>query len=517
MSIRLSPLFSDNMVLQRNARVTLWGKADQSFSLRFQQQSVDIAPDASGGWSAELSNLKPGGPFTMQIGEIVFHHVYVGDVWLCTGQSNMQLAMDRVQKMFPDEAVDPCRHIAQFTVVQRTNFHGPMEDLDGGQWIGASPDTIEQFSAAGYFFAKRLVQRYNVPIGLILCAIGGTPIHAWMSRESLSAYPELINRADQCKDDAYIKRVQTEETAEVDRFFREIDETDPGLDARWHDPDCDDTDWPVLPLLTPLEGTGSFWFRKTLTIPEKLDGMPAQLFLGTIKDHDRVYVNGQLVGTTDYRYPLRDYKIPALTAGKCVIAIRVICLEGGGFTPGKQYLLSTALGSFDLNGDWRVQAGGHTMPYKKPTSFHYVPTSLYNGMFAPLKRLAITGAIWYQGEADTLEPERYADKYEAMIQQWRKDFGFEFPFCFVELAHWGEGAHWDALRAQQRLTLRVPKTAMAAAFDLGEHNDLHPLGKQVVGDRLAHCAMHIAYGETLNPSPFEVVLCTHDTDSSNTR
>ena len=505
MSILLPRLISNGMVLQRDAKVKLWGKADAPVIVAFlgNQYHADLHMDGS--WSVELNDLPPGGPYTLSINEITLHDVYVGDVWLCSGQSNMQLPMQRIKHMYPEEMTAPLPFIRQFSMPQRVSFHGPEAELEDGGWAGATPSTIGAFSGVGYFFAKRLYEKYQVPIGLILCAIGGTPIHAWMGREAMQAFPELLAQADTCADDGFVAAVQAEDARRAKAFFDEIDATDPGLSQQWYSPDFDDSRWEERPLLEPWQGTGSFWLRKTLEIPQEMDGMPATLFLGTITDWDIAYVNGHVVGNTTYRYPPREYNIPALKKGRCVIALRVIAKDGGGFIPGKQYLLSTQAGSFNLNGLWRFRHGGTSTPYQPETFFHYKPTALYNGMLAPLSKYTIQGAIWYQGESDTANPNRYAEKFEAMVHSWRNDWGYDFPFIFSELAHWSGGRDWHTLRNEQWQCLRVPNTAMAAAFDLGEESDLHPLNKQTVGDRLARCAMRVAYHEKLPISPFEVI------------
>lgn len=460
--------------------------------------------DADNRWEVVIRDLKPGGPYVLEINEITVRNVYVGDVWLCSGQSNMQIPMLRVKHMYPEELENPNPNIRQFTVPERFDFHGPAESLEGGGWLGASPETVGEFSAVGYFFAKRLYERYHVPIGLLLSAIGGTPIHAWMSRGALKSFPKLLNEAGRCADDAFVAHVREEDMKRTENFFTEIDNTDPGLAGKWYSPDYDDSAWEDKELLAPWSGTGSVWLRRTVDIPPELAGKPATLFLGTLIDWDEVYVNGLLTGNTTYRYPQREYAISALPEGRCVIAVRVISKDGGRFTPGKQYLLTTDAGSFDLSGTWRFHRGGHGTPPVPETFFHNKPTGLYNGMIAPLKRFAVKGAVWYQGESDDVNPLRYAEKFSALIRSWRADWGWEFPFLFVELPYWGDGLNWSLIRRQQREALRLPKTAMAAAFDLGEHNDLHPQGKQALGDRLARCAMRVAYGEKMPPSPFEI-------------
>lgn len=505
MAIMLPALISDGMVLQRNAYARIWGKSDEPVTLTFLGKHYHASPDSSGNWEIILSGLQPGGPYVMTINDITIKDVYIGDVWLCSGQSNMQIPMSRVKHMYPEEMLSPCPAVRQFTVPQCFDFHGPRDNLSGGRWVQASSDTIGNFSAVGYFFAKRLNERYGVPVGLILSAVGGTPIHAWMSRESLKDFPELVREADLCADDSYVAKVQAEDLKNMKSFFDGIDTADPGLTGKWYSPDYNDDGWEERDLLAPWSWTGSVWLRKTLYIPPELAGKKATLFLGTVVDWDMVYVNGEIVGNTTYRYPPREYVVPSLPQGRCVIAVRVISKNGGGFTPGKQYLLTTDFGSFLLEGKWRFRRGANACPPAPETFFAYKPTGLYNGMIAPLKRFTIKGALWYQGESDDANPERYAEKFRILIRTWRADWGCDLPFLFVELPHWEGGKNWHLLRQQQRQVLDMPKTAMAAAFDLGEHNDLHPQGKQAVGDRLARCAMRLVYGEKLPHSPFEII------------
>ena len=374
--------------------------------------------------------------------------------------------------------------------------------MDDGCWRGVSPQTIRDFSAVGYFFAKRLYAKYQVPVGLILTAIGGTPLHAWMGMDTLS--PELCAQAALFSDSSSLARVLRENAAKQDAFFTEANRSDSGLAEGFHQPGYIDSAWEKRSLLAPWNGTGSVWLRKSLEIPPCLVGRSAKLFLGTVKDWDMAFVNGEVVGNTPYRYPPREYDIPALPAGCCVIAIRVIFKDGGGFTPGKQYLLATEAGSLDLSGLWRYRRGGMAQPPQPEVNLIYHPTGLYNGMITPLSRFAIKGTIWYQGESNAEHPQGYADQFEALVRQWRTLWGYSFPFLFTELAYWGEGLDWDAMRKEQRKCLRIPGTAMAAAADVGEYNDLHPQGKRPVGERLARCAMRLAYGETLPPSPFEI-------------
>ncbi|MDR1569075.1 MAG: sialate O-acetylesterase [Oscillospiraceae bacterium] len=516
MSVSLPPIISDGMVIQRDAPIRLWGVSDEAVAVSFLDQRAAAEPYADGFWEIALKPLPYGGPYALSINDQIITDVYVGDVFLCSGQSNMEMTLASACHMYPEELRASNPFIRQFTVPLRTAFERPERELAGGGWIGASPETLPFFSSAAYFFAKRLYEKYRMPIGIIVAAVGGSPIEAWMSRDALKDFPEKLARADRFVDASLVENTRSRQQDVSAEFVRSIDRGDPGLSERWFDPDYDDGAWETRSLMTPWEGTGSVWFRKTVAVPSGLAGKPATLFLGSVIDIDYTYANGKMLGGTTNRYPLREYKIPSLPDGRLTIAMRVISINGGRFIRGKQYILSTREGSLFLDGDWRFHTGGsgtppvpqaegaEPSPGEKP--LHYEPTGLYNGMIAPLARSAVKGMIWYQGESDTHSPERYAEQFAALAQGWRADWGCDFPIAFVELPHWEEGENWDALRAQQRRCLNVPHTAMAAAFDLGEHNDLHPQGKQVIGDRLARCMMRIAYGERLRVSPFEIVI-----------
>ena len=292
------------------------------------------------------------------------------------------------------------------------------------------PRYHQGFLSSGLFLRKRLYERYQIPIGLILSAVGGTPIHAWMSRGALENFPDLIQEADLYADDGYVARIQAEEAKRWEIFYGGVDAADPGLAEKWYSPEYNDEAWEERDLLDPWPGTGSVWLRKTLRIPPGLAGKKATLFLGTLVDWDMVYVNGQAVGNTTYQYPPREYTIPSLPEGRCVIAIRVISKNGGRFTPGKQYLLVTDKGSFNLNGTWRFRRGAQASPPTPEVFLYYKPAGLYNGMIAPLKRFAVKGALWYQGEADADNPERYAEKFKTLVNAWRADWGqTALPVC----------------------------------------------------------------------------------------
>lgn len=516
MSIKLSPLFSDGMVLQRDKEIAIYGCTEpfKTVSLVFQDREYDCESDKNGAFKFNLGFFAAGGPFQMSISDdsetITLKDILIGDVWLCGGQSNMELMMNRVRHYYPDEMEnDDYPFIRQFAVQQNYYTDAPKDDLSGGEWQAAVFDNLPDFTAVGYFFAKRIYKRYGVPIGLIAAAVGGTPIAAWMSREMIEDFPDEYAIFKKYEDTAYVEKIQRQEREYSEEYYRQLSESDTGLNEGWYKSGFDDSSWDERELTSPFTGeltqTGSVWFRKTIEIPKELWGKPASLFFGTVVDADQVYVNGEFIGETTYRYPPREYQIKALPEGKCVIAIRLLNYYGeGGFTPDKSHYLICGNSAFDLDGIWKYRRAAVKEPHIQETFFNRTPSGLYNGMIAPLHNFKIKGVIWYQGETDTGNPDLYFEKFKTMICGWRNKWGYDFPFLFAGLSYYEDKTDWEPLRKQQRKTLSVINTGMAFISDAGEYNDLHPQNKQAVGFRLAGVAFRVAYNEQLPPSPFEI-------------
>ncbi|MFS8501756.1 MAG: sialate O-acetylesterase [Caldicoprobacter sp.] len=522
MALRLPRLISDGMVLQRDKDIKIWGWAlpGETVTVSFMGQTYSSTADAKGKWEVLLPKLPAGGPHSMEITasqqRIIVKDILIGDVWVCSGQSNMVIPMERVKDIYEDE-IAHCDNplIRQFTVPDRYDFNGPREDLDGGIWEPLNADTVLRFSAVGYFFAKALFAKYGIPIGLIKACVGGTPIEAWMSEEVVRQFPGNMEIVEQLRVDGYIDTIKQMEEAKVRAWYESIDENDKGIQkdhVPWFAPEYDASDWARVKLPASWKEMGldsikgAVWFRKEIDVPAFMAGKPAKLYMGTIVDSDRTYVNGVLVGSTSYRYPPRKYEVPAglLKAGKNVITVRVISNDGNGeFVKGKIYKLFGHGYEINLEGEWQYRVGAAIdEPLPTVTFFQYKPTGLFNGMIAPLLNYGIKGVIWYQGESNTDDPKGYCEKFCAMIADWRKKWGQgDFPFLYVQLANFMEAkdqpseSQWAQLREEQRRALCLPNTGMAVAIDLGEWNDLHPLNKKDVGERLALLARKLAYGE----------------------
>jgi len=518
--VRLPKLISDGMVLQRNAEVKVWGWATpgEKVTINFNDKKYKTTTGKCGKWVVNLSKIKAGGPYNMEINasnKTIIKDILIGDVWVCSGQSNMVLPMKRVEDLYEDE-IDHAENpfIRQFLVPERYDFNVPGKDLESGKWESVNPKNILHFRATGYFFAKALYEKYQVPIGLINASVGGTPIDAWLSEDALKEFPASLEVAHKFRDSAYVNKIIREDKTRNNKWYNKLKQLDRGFanpEKTWFDPTCDASKWHTmqLPAYWEDEGLedvdGVVWFRKEIDVPASMTGKPARLFMGRIVDSDSVYINGKFIGTISYQYPPRKYDVPKdlLKAGKNIIVVRIVNNIGkGGFVKDKPYKLIAGEETIDLKGKWQYKLGTEMEPLQGTDFVQYKPLGLYNGMIAPLLNYKIKGVIWYQGESDTYRPFKYRKLFPALINDWRRKWNQgEFPFLFVQLANFMEGkdqpseSNWALLREAQLKTLSVSNTGMAVAIDIGEWNDIHPLNKEDVGKRLALAAFKVAYGD----------------------
>jgi sialate O-acetylesterase len=525
--VKLPKLISDGMVLQQDTEVKIWGWAaiHEKISLSFHDSIYQTTANDSGEWDVKLPNLKAGGPYTMTImssDTVTIKNILIGDVWICSGQSNMELPMKRVSPIYEHEIANSDNtYIRCFTVPQRFNFNEPQKDLVSGIWQAANPKNVLDFSATAYFFAKELYEKYQVPIGLINTSLGGSPAEAWISEGSLKAFPEHYKEAQRFKDSTLINKIENQDKMRIQAWHNELRKKDEGYkDPRkiWNDPTLNTSDWATMKIpgywtLTQLgHVNGVVWFKKEINIPAFPDKVGidspmaeqrAKLILGRIVDSDSVFVNGVFVGTTGYQYPPRRYSFPSdlLKEGQNAIVVRVISESGhGGFVLDKHYELITGGQTIDLKGDWQYRLGATMDPLASQTFIRWKPLGLYNAMISPLLNYAMKGVIWYQGESNAERPIEYEELLPALIRDWRKNWNQgDFPFLFVQLPNYMEAkkqpseSNWALLREAQLKTLSLPNTGMAVAIDIGEWNDIHPLNKKDVGKRLALAAQKVAY------------------------
>ena len=516
--VKLPAFISDGLVLQRNAEVKIWGWASSKEKIIIDFNGNVYKGEASieGKWEFTLNNLKAGGPYTMVVsGEntIIINNILVGDVWLCSGQSNMELPMRRVSPLYEDEiksANNPKIHYIK--IPQRYNFKAPQENIESVNWQEVNQENISEFSAVAYFFAQELYESYNVPIGIINSSLGGSPAESWISEDALKAFPHYFDEAQKFKDDSLIKEIQNTDNQNWKDWHNKLYNKDLGNKKNpWYNQSLDTQKWDEMDVpgywdKEKIAGkNGVVWFRKDVQIPKSMLNQTLKLNLGRVVDSDSVYVNGTFVGTTGYKYPPRRYTIASniLVEGNNNITIRVINESGnGGFYLDKPYEIVSDDKTIDLKGTWKYKLGAEMPPKEGQTFIRWKPAGLYNAMIGPLLNYKIKGVIWYQGESNVKNPKEYQTLFPTLIKNWRTKFRQgNFPFLFVQLANYQETykepteSSWAALREAQLQTLKLPKTAMAVTIDIGEWNDIHPLNKKDVAKRLALAAKKMAYKE----------------------
>jgi sialate O-acetylesterase len=517
--ITLPRLVRDSMILQRDIKLKIWGWASkgEEVKIRFNGKSAKTKTGANGKWIASLPAMKAGGPYTMEISgknKITLKDVLIGDVWFCSGQSNMvhQMSLHNITYA-KDIAEANYPQIRHFWIPTLTSLQGPKEDLPTGYWKWANPQDVAQFSAVAYFFARKIYDKYHVPIGLINASVGGTPIEAWTSEEGLKDFASILTTIQKNKDTAYVN--STNRTAFANRTTKKEDDKGLASAVKWYDVNYVPKGWQNINIPGYWEDQGAkdlngvVWYRKEIDIPQSMTGVPAKVFLGRIVDADVLYINGVQVGNTTYQYPQRRYSLPSgtLKRGKNIFVVRVTNTFGkGGFVPDKPYYIEAGGQTLDLKGYWQYKVGEAYAPvpggFGGGISAQNSPAALYNAMVAPTINYGIKGILWYQGESNERNASEYKYLLPALINDWRNKWGEEnIPFLYVQLPNFMDAqylpseSNWAVLREAALKTLSVPNTAMAVTIELGEWNDIHPDNKKDVGERLALGAEKIAYGE----------------------
>jgi sialate O-acetylesterase len=521
----VSPMFGDNMVLQRGKANRFWGwaKPGQTVRVEIAGQTATAVTGPDGRWQAEVKVPAPGGPYSVKITgpeqSVVLHEVLAGDVWLCGGQSNMELGLGRARN--GDEEIKSANHpeIRLFMVKQHVSYSPTA--VAQGSWKICSPQTIAEgagFSAVAYFFGRKLQDELHVPIGLIEDCWGGTPAESWTSPESLHELKDFDAPL------AEIERLHAKGGPEYGSFLMHwLDEYDVGSQSNtWAAAGLDDAGWKTVQIpggfaeLGVPDAPSICWFRKEFILPDPLPAGQATLCLGSIEKMDTAYLNGQWVGASSWVENPRAYAIKdgVLKPGRNVLAVRVFKLKPQGGFLSKSDALHLVLGDqsvIPLAGEWKgaLSVDARRPPHPLPLTFENYPTMpgvLYEGMIQPVAPLAITGAIWYQGEANAERAWQYRTLLPAMIGDWRKLFGQgDFPFYIVSLSAFmhhhdqpGDDA-WAELREAQALTARnVKNSGLAVTIDAGDADNIHPKDKKVVGERLALCALARTYGKKIS-------------------
>lgn len=517
----LPKLISDGMVLQRDVPVKIWGwdEPGRTVNVTFADFSYESKTDDSGRWDITLAATPAGGPHQMTITgstSIVLNDILFGEVWVASGQSNMELPMRRTR--YHDILANTNEpNIRQFFVGQTYDFNAPLRDVVSGTWISAVGDNIREFSAVAWFFAREIKEKYGVPVGIINSSLGGSPAEAWMSEEALRTYEHHLMEAYRFRSKELRDSIEAVDSKNWVTWYDDVRSRDMAYKAspNWTDPSVDVSFWqtvhmpgyPDLQLGPDEPRNGVFWFRKDFELPSDAVGRPARLELGAIIDADSVFVNGQFVANTTYMYPPRWYTIPEgiLKSGRNTIVIRVFNERGNvGFVPDKPYELEVDGHLVPLDGEWKFQIGALARPHPGQTFIRWKPMGLYNAMLAPLFNYSVKGVIWYQGESNVGRASEYYKLFPDMITDWRNGWDNpDLPFIFVQLSNFLEArdqpseSAWATLRDAQLKTLNTPHTGMAVTIDIGEWNDIHPVNKKDVGIRLALQAQRLAYNEEI--------------------
>lgn len=523
--VKLPQLVRDSMVLQRDIKLKIWGWASkgEKVNVKFNGKSYKTTTGTDGKWSVLLSPAKAGGPYTMDISasnKITLKEILVGDVWFCSGQSNMVHQMNIHDVTYAKDIAEAnYPEIRHFWIPTLTSLEGPKDNLPTGYWKWANPVDIRPFSAVAYFFARNLYEKYHVPIGLINASVGGTPIEAWTSEEGLKDFPALLSTIQKNKDTAYINGL-TRRVFNNNPNRQPPPVQDKGITGpkTWYDVTYTPKGWKTIAVPGYWEDqgirdlNGVVWYRKEIEVPASMAGKQAKVFLGRIVDADVLYINGKQVGNTTYMYPQRRYNVPAdvLKAGKNTIVVKVTNNGGkGGFVPDKPYCLFAGNDTIDLKGYWQYKVGEVFIPrggqgFGGGISAQNQPAALYNAMVAPAINYGIKGFLWYQGESNSGRAAEYTKLQPVQIVDWRNKWQQgDVPFLFVQLPNFMDAnyvpseSQWAELREAQLKSISVPNTGMAVGIDLGEWNDIHPDNKKDVGERLALIARKLSYGENI--------------------
>jgi sialate O-acetylesterase len=512
--ITLPNVFGDNMVLQREKPIPVWGWAqvDEKVTVTFNKQTKTAIADKDGRWMVKLTPEKAGGPFTLTAtgkNKISFNNVLVGEVWVCSGQSNMELyiagwgKINNYEQEIANANYPQIRHLDVPNKVSSM----PEKDIEKAEWKLANPQNAGEFSAVAYFFAREIHKQLNVPVGIINSSWGGSIIETWISRQGFEHSPyfsDMIKALPKLRTDSLEKRrfeavLKKVEAAQGPLVSKKIAST-------WSSTDLDVEGWRKVPLPNWSEGNGLsgldgfVWFRKTFSVSAADTGKEATLELAMIDDNDSTYVNGTQVGNTNGWNTKRKYNIPSgvLKEGINSVAIRA---GGGGSVFGDTGEMKLMIGERQqpLAGDWSYRVESID-PASKIDANDY-PTLLFNAMIHPLIPFAIRGALWYQGEQNTGRAYEYRKSFPLLIHDWRTQWKQgNFPFYFVQLSSFdaaggnsAKGSAWAELREAQTYALSLPNTGMAVTTDIGNAKDIHPKNKQDVGKRLATIALEKTY------------------------
>lgn len=527
-NVVLPAVFTDNMVLQQKTKAAIWGKADPGtvvqVSTTWGKMVYASTADRNGKWKVMIATPAYGGPYMINISggnSIVLRNVLIGEVWLCSGQSNMEMPLAGWGniKNYKQEIAAAKYPKIRLLQVERTVSNSALEDakIVRGGWNVCSPETIGDFSSVAYFYARELYKKTGIPIGLIHTSWGGTIAEAWTSGATLKNMPDFAAAAGKIEKST-IQKDQAEFSQKLNRWQKQLLEKDSGYyqgKPLWAQTSFNASSWNKMAVPGYWEKSGLpdfdgiVWFRKKVTIPESWAGKDLKFSLGPIDDNDVTFFNGVKIGENNVFTEPRNYIIPGskVKAGTFVLAVRVFDTGGGGGFSGDKKIFSVSSAgekSIRLDGEWQYKASSKLKdidPMPVLNDGPNRPTVLYNGMINPFIQFSIRGVIWYQGESNADRASQYNELFPALIKDWRRKWNIgDFPFYYVQLASFMKRYYdpvpstWAELRDAQSKTLSLPNTGMAVTIDIGEEQDIHPKNKQDVGKRLALIALAKTYG-----------------------
>ncbi len=517
--IRLARIFSDGVVLQRQKPVPVWGWANPGakFNVSFAGQTKPATADPSGKWTVSFAPMEAGGPFELKIsgdGEnLTVKDVLVGEVWLCSGQSNMEWTVKQADNFAREKLDADYPQIRHFYVEHKVEIE-PQKDLKSGDWKKASPETVGDFTAIGFFFARELYKKLKVPVGLVHSSWGGSQIEGWISREGmvssdvLGDYGRNLPRTWAGADELLernLKRITLGDANRQPTLEDEKEYTKPGYDfSRWHTGGNPVGQWDWKGVWA-FRGNG--FMARQFEIPERFAGQGIAVGLAEYHGFIEVYINGrmQYSGTATGGKMLFHLLPEFLKPGENRLVVKMNkAVEPEWYGLGLQgsaddVYLAMGTEKIPLADGWKLMPS-FAEPHQYAHSSNNVGTAIYNGMIAPLVPFAMRGALWYQGETNAGRSFQYRKTFPLLINDWRRKWNDDFYFYFVQLSSFGAnqssnaGSGWAELREAQAMTLSLPKTGMAVTIDIGNANDIHPTNKQDVGRRLAANALKLTYG-----------------------
>lgn len=521
-------LFGNGMVLQRESKAPIWGRGPVKDELRidFQGRQYVTWVDEEGSWRYDFEDLHAGGPFVLQVetsmGQVlVIREVWVGDVWMASGQSNMELPIERVFDDEESELIEPqVEQLYLLKIQERYDFEKEQEEIITEGWMTPDGKNLAKHSALCYFFGKEMVRELGIPIGIMNASLGGSPIEAWMKQEVMR--------------EEYSQQMIEENQRSIEAWHMDLFTRDQGIQSEvpWYQEEVVTKDWETCIVpgffnefldrevgrsrdLSDTGFSGSFWLSKEIEIGEEIylkEG--TKIGLGTLVDSDWIYVNGTKIGQTDYCYPPRKYRIPEglLRLGRNRIVLRVVVNNGKGrVTPDKELVLFQGEDKIPLEGEWKYRIGAEAKAAPEMLFINRTSGGLYNGMLAPCIPYGLKGFLWYQGETNTARPLSYQELLKKMIKSLREKWENErLPFVIVQLPGFSidleeMGSGWPELREAQRSCCEMEGVKMITTLDLGQYNELHPTNKKAVAKRLVRAALEKRNGE-LGPKLEKVLL-----------